>query len=162
MFLLQKLLGFDLLVEGVGFDLVNCRNHFVINDEVYKPIRIEVADTDGFDAAISIQLLHRPPRAVNVAVGLVDQIQVEVIQSQLVQRPLESLLGAFVTSILNPEFGGDENLVSRHATLLDGFADGFFVAVRSCRVNQTVADFDRVRDASFTCLQIAHLEDAKP
>ncbi len=42
----QEFLGFDLLMEGMRFDLVNCRNHFAMNNQVYKPIGLEVADTN--------------------------------------------------------------------------------------------------------------------
>ena len=48
----------------------------------------------------AVQLLHRSPRAVDVAVGLVDQVQVEVVESQPLQRPLERCLGALVAGIL--------------------------------------------------------------
>ena len=47
--LLQELLGFDLLVERMGFDLVHGRRHLVMTDHVHDPVGLEVADADGAD-----------------------------------------------------------------------------------------------------------------
>ena len=67
--LLQELLRLDLLVERMRLDLVDRRRDLVVDDEVHDAIGVKVADADGADAAFAVQLLHRPPRAVHVAVS---------------------------------------------------------------------------------------------
>lgn len=44
----QEFLGFNLLAEGVCFNLVHSRNHFIMTDQVRNPIRLEIADSDEF------------------------------------------------------------------------------------------------------------------
>ena len=58
----------------------------------------------------AVELLHGPPGAVDVAVGLVDQVEVEVVELQPLQRALERRLGRFVAGVRDPELGGDEDL----------------------------------------------------
>ena len=97
---LQELLGFDLLMERMGFDLVHRRHHFVMHHQVHQPVGLEVADPDGAYPAFPVQLLHGPPGAMHIPKGLVDQVQIELLQSQPLQRPVKRLLGAFVPGIL--------------------------------------------------------------
>jgi hypothetical protein len=59
----------------------------------------------------------------------VDQVEVDVVELQAVERPLEGLLGAVITGIGQPQLGGDEDVVPRYAAALDGPADDFFAAV---------------------------------
>ena len=62
------------------FDLVNGWHDLVMNDEIHYAVRIKVADPDRSDTALTIQLFHRTPRAVNVTVGLMDKIKVEIVE----------------------------------------------------------------------------------
>lgn len=75
-------MGLDLLIEWMGLDLIDRGHEFVVDDQVHQPVRLEVADADGSDPAFPVQFLHRPPGAIDIAVGLVDQIQIQVIQLQ--------------------------------------------------------------------------------
>jgi hypothetical protein len=74
----------------------------------------------------------------------VDQVQVEVVEAEPGQRPLEGSLGAVLAAVLDPQFGGDEQLVPRDATVRDGPADGLFVLVRLRGVEVAVADGEGV------------------
>src|SRR5687768_14424010 len=47
----QEFVGFDLLIERMGFDLINRRHHFVMHDQVHQPVGVEVANPDGSYAA---------------------------------------------------------------------------------------------------------------
>jgi len=60
----------------------------------------------------------------------VDQVQVEVVEAEPGQRLLEGSLGAVLAAVLDPQLGGDKQLVPRDAAGGDGPADGLFVAVR--------------------------------
>jgi len=54
-----------------------------------------------------------------------------------------------------------KRLFAWDAAPLDPFADGLLVPVRRGRVDQAVADLDRVLNASCALLQVGHLEDAE-
>ena len=75
-----------------------------------------------------------------------DQIQVEVVEAEPLQRLLEGSLGAVLAALLDPQLGGDEQLVPRDAAVADGPADGLFVAVRLRGVEVAVADGEGIGD----------------
>jgi len=47
-----------------------------MNDEVHYAIGMKIADADGSDFTFPVQLFHRPPRAADISVRLMDQIQI--------------------------------------------------------------------------------------
>ena len=69
----------------MDFDLVHRRCHVVMHDQVHQPVRWEVADPDGADPALPVQRLHVPPGTVDISDGLVDQVQIEIVQLQPLQ-----------------------------------------------------------------------------
>jgi hypothetical protein len=77
----------------------------------------------------------------------VHQVQVEVVQAELGQRRLEGALGVLLGGrVLDPQLGGDEQLFSGDAAVLDGAADGLLVLVRGGGVEQSVAGGEGVGD----------------
>lgn len=106
-----------------------------------------------------VQILHRVPRAINIAIGLVDQIEIQILQLQALQRPFKRLLRAVVPGILNPELSGDEQIgFCHHTTAFDRLANGFFIPVSRRRVNQTIARSERSIHTSFAFFGIGHLD----
>ena len=77
----------------MGLDLVDRGGDLVVGDEVHEPVGVEVGDPDRAGTALPVDLLHGAPLAVVVAVGLVDQVQVEVVQAEPAQGGLERPLG---------------------------------------------------------------------
>jgi hypothetical protein len=104
-----------LLQEGVDLHLVDRRRHLVEHHDVHQAVRVEVADADGAQLARLVGLFHRAPGSMHVAVRLVDQVQVQVVQLQAAQRLVDGLACALVAGVLDPELAGDEELVTRHA-----------------------------------------------
>jgi hypothetical protein len=127
--LLQECLGLDLLVKGVGSDLVDRRDHLIMHEQIHHTVGLEVADADRPHPALLVQLLHRAACAVHVAEGLVDQVEVQHVELEPLQRTLEGLLRAVVASILDPELGGDEDLLAGDVGALDRVADRGLVAI---------------------------------
>ena len=101
------------LVERVGLDLVDRRGEVVVVDQVDQPVEVEVGHPDGRDQPLLVQVLQGPPGAVVVPEGLVDQVQVEVVEAEPGQRLGEGSLGAVLAAVLDPQLGGDEQLVPR-------------------------------------------------
>src|SRR5215207_2279798 len=159
---LQEFLGFDLLMERMGFDLVHRRHHFVVHHQVHQPVGLEVADPDGSYRAFPVQLFHGSPSPMHIPEGLVNQVQINMLQLQPLQRPVKRLLGAFVSGIRDPELGGDEQLFSWHTCPLDSGSDDLFIAISSRGIDQTIARTYRVVDASFAFLGIRYLKNAEP
>jgi len=57
---------------------------------------------------------------------LVDQVQVEVVQAEALERGLERSLGVGLDGgVLDPQLGGDEQLIAGDPAGCDGPADAF-------------------------------------
>jgi hypothetical protein len=144
----------------VALDLVDGGCDLVVFDQVDEPVAIEVCDTDRADQTFALQVLHRAPRAVVVAERLVDQIQVDVVEAEPLQRSLEAAPCLHLAGVLCPELGRDEQLLARNATRGDRPADGLLVAIRGGGVERAVAGPERLRDDLFGLLG-RNLEDAE-
>jgi hypothetical protein len=76
----------------------------------------------------------------------VDQVKVDVVQAEPLQRRLERLAGLALAVVLDPELGGHEQLVAGNAAGGDRAADGLLVAVGGGGVQRAVAGGQRVAD----------------
>ena len=92
--------GMQLLVEGVNFNLVHRRGHVVKGDKVGQSVWMEVADANGANFACLLQFFHGTPGSMDIAVRLMNQVQVNVIQLQPIQGAFELGFSAFVICIL--------------------------------------------------------------
>ena len=130
------------LEERVRLDLVDRRGHVVVLDEIDEPVGVEVGDTDRPGEAVGVELLHRPPEAVVVAERLVDQVEVDVVEAEPLEGPLEGGLGVGLAGVLDPQLGRDEQLVARDAAAAHGPADRLLVPVGGGGVDEPVADLE--------------------
>src|SRR4029450_9226974 len=137
--LTHQLLVVLALEERVGLDLVDRRGDVVVVDQVDQPVGVEVGDRDRLDEPLLLQLLHGPPGAVVVPEGLVDQVQVEVVEAEPGQRLLEGSLGAVLAAVVDPQLGAGQRLVPSDAAGGDGSADGLLGLVRLGGVEAAVA-----------------------
>src|SRR3954465_5987886 len=106
-------------MERMRLDLIDGRYDLVVLDEVHHAVGMKVAHADRADAALAVQLLHRTPRAIDVADWLMDQVEIERLELQPPDRPFERPARLVVPRVRNPELRGDEELLARHATALD-------------------------------------------
>src|SRR3954452_7124535 len=91
--LAHQLLVVRALEVRVRLDLVHRGRDLVVVDEVHQPVGVEVGHADRPGGALAVELLHRPPGAVVVAERLVDQVQVDTVESEPLQRLLERTPG---------------------------------------------------------------------
>ena len=81
-FALQELVGGFLLEERVGFQLIDGRFHFVVQEKVLQAFIGEARHADGSDSAFFIKPLASSLCRIIVAVGLVQQVEVDIIQPE--------------------------------------------------------------------------------
>ena len=86
-----------------------------MKEEVEKPVIRETRDPDRADAAFFIKPLHRAPRAVHIAVGLMDQPEVQLIEPELLHRGVERAERVVVPVVLRPKLRRHEEVASRNS-----------------------------------------------
>ena len=90
-------------------------------------------------------VFHGFPRAGHVAVGLMNQIQVHVVEAQLFQGRIDALAGGVVAVVLKPELAGDEYFVTGDAAVTDGPANFVFIEIGRRCVDVAVAEMQGLR-----------------
>lgn len=78
-----------------------------------------------------------------------DQIEVEIVETQFLHRYIESFQRIVIAVVLDPELGRDEEVFPGDAAFFDGGSDAFFIAVGSNRIDQAVAQFQGRTDGFF-------------
>jgi len=147
--------------KRIDFDLVDRRRNLIECHQIEQTVGVEIADADCAQLAATVSLLHRAPRTVHIAERLVDQVQIEIVELQPLQRLVDRQPGRFVTGFLNPQFAGDEKLLPGDAALFEGIADGRLVEIGCGRIDQAVARTDRIEHAALALGGVGYLEDAK-
>lgn len=124
----------------------------------------EIADANASNLALFHQRLQRLPRLLDRHInnmntpisgvnreplrvllrlperhGPVDQIQIQVIGAEILQRLINSLLDISASVVRVPELGSQEKLLARHAGCLDAGSDLSLVVVDSCSVDVAVS-----------------------
>lgn len=69
------------LVPYVGFNLIDSRRDGIHVGQVCQPFVPETGNADGPDTAFLIEPFHGPPGPIVIAIGLVDQIEIQIIQA---------------------------------------------------------------------------------
>lgn len=139
-------------VVGVKLDLVDSGDDLgggVVQKDL-EVLDAKVGDTDVADLAGGRQLLHLLPGLDEVPVwqvlglvvgvgraGPVDQVQIDVVDAQVLEGGVDSVLYTVVPGVV--QLGGDPDLVAWHTRVLDAGADLGLVAVGQGRVDVSVA-----------------------
>ena len=77
--------GVFLLEKRMQLYLIDCRRHFHCLTQIRKPRRIEVTYADGLELSFFVRFLHGTVCADVISHGLMEQIQIQIIQPQLVK-----------------------------------------------------------------------------
>ncbi len=122
---------------------------------------MEIADANGADFACLLQFFHGTPGPMDITVRLVNQVQVNVIKLQSIQRAFELCFSAFVMGVLQPQFGCDKEFVTCNTGLFQCVPDLGFILVRRGGIDQTVSRINGVNNGSFALSGIRHLKHTK-
>src|SRR5712692_3903491 len=112
-----------------------------------------VADTDRAAFSIFQQLRQCLPALVpDLWDGPVDEIKVEIFQSETLEAGVAGLQRRFVSVVAIPEFGCYEHVFAFDSTLAECGANVGFVVVDSCSVNVAISYLQRVFYCFLGCL----------
>ena len=150
----------DLLMERIGLHLVDHRCDLVECRKISQPHRAEIAHADGANLAFLVQLLQRAPGAVHVGERLVEQHQIQIIQTQLPQRILDGFTSLGIAVMLDPHLCGNEQLAAVDAAIADALTDLRLIHIRLGSIDMPVSHLDGILNAS-SGLVPGHLKNAK-
>jgi hypothetical protein len=137
--------------QRVDFELVDCRLHLRVLQEVLEMMLEEVTDSDVLHLAFLLQFDQSfpglPPdlavfRALDVLLAdsrPVDDEQVEVVGAQSFEHLLACQFGLFVSLLSGSNFASDIELASVDVHLFDGQADVLLISVYTGRVDVSVS-----------------------
>ena len=137
-----------LLPEDVGLDLVDRGDDSRESGDVNGSDGVEVGHPDGTNLPGLEGTLQVAVSTVVVAVGLVDQHEVDVVGSQSRQGLLNGTERMTFAVIRAPHLVDQEDLVARDATVRYGNAHALLVAVGLRRVDHAVPRIERGGDAA--------------
>ena len=152
-------MGNLLLLEHMGFHLLDGGRHLRELAEIDETVGIKIGNADGTQLSVLVRFFHRPVSAVVIAKRLMDQHEIDVVGFQLLQRLIDGRFGFFAAGVGHPHFGCDEQFRSRHTALLQRTANRLLVPIGLGGINGPISHGNGVQHASLTFLT-AHLKDA--
>ena len=121
--------------------------------EVEETRRLEVAHANGPHFPVVIRFLHCPPGAENVAIGLVDEQEVDIVRLQFAQTLTDGGSGLGLAVVAYPYFGHQENILTRYTGFRDGGTHAFFVVIGLGGVNKAITDGKGIGHAALRFLR---------
>jgi hypothetical protein len=109
---------------------------------------VEIGDADGAGAAFFLELHQclEQRGQVHAVRRPVHQIEVDVIELQLAEAGVERPSDRIGGEIVDPDLGGDVQILPRDAGGRDRSSNGFFVAVHFSGVDMPIAQRERAFD----------------
>ena len=108
-----------------------------------------------------VGFLHSTVSPYIVAKGLVNKIQIQVIQTQVVQGTLDCRLRSFVAGILHPQLCGDKQFFTGNAAFLQSGTYRLLVHIGGGGVDQAITETDSVQNRLLTLCRVGNLKDTK-
>ena len=121
---------------GVQLCLQDSGLHFADREDFLDLFLVEVGQANGTHLALLVRLFHLAVARHIVACGLVDQQQVDVGSIQT-GKSLVHCVRLLIEA--GPQLRFEENLLPLQAGLLHGAANGLFIHIGVCRVDQAIA-----------------------
>lgn len=156
------------LAEGVHLNLIDSRHNSCVVEEVLNVGGSEVGNANRLDLAQFLGSLKRTPALVTLLLILgrrMDQVKVKVIKAKLVQRGAKGIKRGLVAMVRVPEFGADEDVLTRGASLLKPAANStttsLLVGISGSGIDVTVAGVKGSSDGILGLLAIGRLVDTE-
>ena len=90
------------LVEGMALYEIDGRLDFIPEEEISQLVWREIIDTNGSDFPFGIELFEGTPSSIVVMVWLVDQVEIEVVKSQVLHRAGKASFRPLVAGVSDP------------------------------------------------------------
>lgn len=156
------------LAEWVDLNLVDGGDNVRVLDEVLDVGSTEVGDANRLDLAKLLGNLKSAPRFETLLLIFgrgVDQVEVEVVKTELVEGGAEGVEGSLVAVVGVPELGADEYILAGGAGLLEPGADGatasLLIGITSGGVDVAVAGVKGSGDSVLSLLAVGGLVDTE-
>ena len=121
--------------------------------EVEESARLKITHAYGAHLAGLIGLLHGPPGAEDVTVGLVNQEKVDIVSSEFAETFIDGSSRFLLAVVADPNFGNKEYLLAGNATFDNSRTDSLFIVIGLGRVDESVTDGECVSDAALRFLR---------
>src|SRR3989337_275011 len=129
-----------LVEERMKLHLVDSRDDIRASEKLFKMAGGVVADTDSPALAILQELGHGFPGFLPSPVdGPVNQVEVQIAQSETAKAFLTSPNGGIVSVVAVPQLSSHEDLVPGQSALANSHPNISLVSVDSSSINQTIA-----------------------
>jgi hypothetical protein len=147
------------VLERAELHLVDHWRNTCHSEHLLQIADVEVGDADRASKAECVGPLHSCPCTPWATLGPVDQVEVDVVDTE----PPQALLsfGGGVGAA-RKELGGDEDLVTLETALPDPFPDALLVAIGLRGIDVAVPGLQRPADGADTLGAVGHLPDAEP
>ena len=142
--LVEQPLHLTLLRQHVGFQLIHGRKNLVVHGQVGEASAAEIAHAHSTHLPHHQGRFHCAPRTVIVAEGLVHQQEVDVVGAESFQTLVDRSGRFALAGVADPHFGGEKQVLARHAAAANAFAHATFVAIGLRRVDEPVAHFNGI------------------
>ncbi|MCF4006105.1 hypothetical protein L1O03_02790 [Corynebacterium uropygiale] len=88
-----------------------------------EPGRGEVGDADRAEDALAVEVFEVPPRAIDVAEGLVEENEVDLLHAQSLEGLLHAASGEPAVIVIDPHLRREEELLAGKARGAQALAD---------------------------------------
>lgn len=156
------------LAERVDLDLVDSGDNLGVVDKILEVGGTEVGDTDGADLTQTLGGLKGAPRLKTLLLILsrrVDQVEVEVVKTELVEGRAKGVEGSLVAVVGIPELRADVDLLTGSVGFLHPGADGtsasLLVGITGSGVDMAVAGVKSGSDGILSLLAVGSLVDTE-
>ena len=92
------------LIMWMALDLIDHRTNARVHAEIEQTVRQKIADADGAHLASVVEILQRPPGAVVIAEGHVNEIEIEMVEAERHQRTVKRLHRVLVAHLVDVGF----------------------------------------------------------
>src|SRR5262245_32634954 len=138
--------------------LIHDRRHRCGSEHLPQLVDTEVRDPDRPRVSRLSRPFHPGPRPGRATLRPVDDVEVDVVDTEPLQAPLDLREGVLPRG---EELRRDEDLLARNAAIAQPSTDALLVAVRLCRIDVPVPELERPANGGNALRPVRHLPDTE-